>query len=102
MVKLDKISISNALRAKIVDQIRSDLTEGRKYYKKEAYSPEMVMEFIEDNKASIDALISQLIELYEEREELDVLIRPEQEHILELFYDYFKIPLSEDELLEEI
>ena len=102
MVKLDKISISNALRAKIVDQIRYDLTEGRKYYKKEAYSPELVMEFIEDNKVSIDTLIAQLIELYEEREELDVLIRPEQEHILELFYDYFKIPLSEDELLEEI
>ena len=102
MVKLDKVSISNALRAKIVDQIRSDLTEGRKCYKKEAYSPEMVMKFIEDNKASIDALITHLIELYEESKELDVLIRPEQEHILELFYDYFKIPLSDDELIGEI
>ncbi len=102
MVKSDKVSISNALRAKIVDQIKSDLTEGRKYYKKEEFSPEMVMKFIEDNKASIDALITHLIELYEGREELDVLIRPEQEHILELFYDYFKIPLSDDELIGEI
>ena len=102
MVRIDKVSITNALRAKIIDQIRSDLTEGRKYYKKEAYSPEMVMEFIEKNKVFIDELISKLIQVYEERDELDVLIRPEQEHITEFFYDFFNIPLNEDELFDMI
>lgn len=102
MVRIDKVSIANALRAKIIDQIRSDLTEGRKYYKKEAYSPEMIMEFIETNKVFINELISKLIQVYEERDELDVLIRPEQEHISEFFYDYFHIPLNNEELIDMI
>jgi DNA polymerase II small subunit/DNA polymerase delta subunit B len=102
MVRIDKISITNALRSKIVDQIRSDLTIGRKQYKKEEYSPEKIIEFINDNKASIDALINYLIQIYEESDELYILIKPQQEHILEFFYDYFKIPLSDDELIDAI
>lgn len=102
MVKIDRVSITNALRSKIVEQIRSDLTEGRKYYKKEAYTSEMIMEFIETNRAFIDELINKLIQVYEEREELDVLIRPEQEHILEFFYDFLNIPLNDDELFDMI
>ncbi len=102
MVKIDKVSIANALRAKIIDQIRSDLTEGRRYYKKEAYSSEMIIDFIETNKIFIDELISRLIQVYEERDELIVLIRPEQEHITEFFYDYFNIPLSDEELFDAI
>lgn len=97
MVKIDRVSITNALRAKIVEQIRSDLTEGRKYYKKEAYTSEQIMEFIETNRAFINELIHKLIRVYEEREELDVLIRPEQEHILEFFYDFLNIPLNDDD-----
>jgi hypothetical protein len=102
MIKIDRVSIANALRAKIVEQIHSDLTEGRKYYKKETYTSEMIMEFIEYNKDFIDKLIHKLIQVYEERDELDVLVRPEQEHILEFFYDFLNIPLNDDELFDDI
>jgi hypothetical protein len=102
MVRIDKVSITNALRSKIINQIRSDLTEGRKCYKKEAYSSEMVMEFIETNKDFIEELIRKLIQVYEERDELYVLIRPKKEHIMEFFYDFFNIPLNDEELFDAI
>jgi hypothetical protein len=95
MVKIDKVSISNALRAKIIDQINNDLTESRKNYGLEEYTKEKIMEFVETNRDNIRELIDRLIEIYEESNELDVLIRPSLEHILEFYYDHIKIPFDD-------
>lgn len=95
MVKIDKVSINNALRAKIIDQINNDLTESRKNYGLEEYTKEKIMEFVETNRDNIKELIDRLIEIYEESNELDVIIRPSLEHILEFYYDHIKIPFDD-------
>lgn len=92
MIKIDKVSISNALRAKIVDQINYDLTENRKHYDLEEYTKEKIIEFIETNRDNIKSLIDKLIEIYEESDELHFLVRPTQDHIFEFYYDYILIP----------
>jgi hypothetical protein len=72
------------LRKKIIEQITADLTIGRSDHNLNQCSKEEIKEFIKENNNKIDIVINNIIDAYNEHDEIDELEVPEDDELDEL------------------
>ena len=90
-VKVEKIRV--LLRKKFEEEINNNLTNGREEQESGApYTEEQVLSFIKKNSKKIDNIIKQMINDYQEDEELDELLEPCDDWIREYLFDDIEFP----------
>lgn len=72
----------------IMDIINSDLTIGREDRDLVPFNNNQIIQFIVDNHNNIEECISAIMRDYEEDDELNELLNPEMDWILEYLYDF--------------
>ena len=87
-----KNQIKTILYKLILEQIRADLTTGQEDQDLDPYTIEQINNFVIDNEANIQKVISDMINAYEDDEELEDLLEPEPDWIREFLYEHVKVP----------
>ncbi len=85
-------TIKNNLREMTIKQIHCDLTIGKTDYDKIPYTDEQITLFINNNSEKIDNCINEIYNDYEQDNELEDLVRPEQSLICEYLYEHISYP----------
>ncbi len=83
-------NIRNILRKKIIKIIHCDLTIGRTDADLQPLEENEINNFITNNNNNIEQTINTMIHDYEEDGELEELVNPENDWILEYLYDFVK------------
>jgi hypothetical protein len=81
-------NIRMIIRSRIIFMIKNDLTIGRRDAGLQPFSDIAIQEFIAENLENIQAAVQAIISDYEEDDELDQLVEPENSMILEYLYDF--------------
>ena len=80
--------IRMVLRSMILDIINSDLTIGREDRDLQPFNNQEIREFIAENNNNIEQAVSAIMRDYEEDGELNDLLEPETDWVLEYLYDF--------------
>ena len=87
-----KSQIKTVLYKLILEQIRADLTTGQEDQDFDPYTDEQINNFVVDNEVNIQKVISDMINAYEDDDELEDLFDPEADWIREYLYERVKVP----------
>jgi len=94
-----EISVSeykDILKNRIHKMIKDDLTIGRTDNDLEPFDDIKINDFIRENSDKIDIVISEMIEVYTDDNELELLKNPENDWINEFMYNHIDTGLNTD------